>query len=287
MDVAVVGAGRVGTAMAVLLSRAGHHIVAVAGRSEAAGRASHLLPGTPVLGGVEAAAGAEVVLIGTPDDAIGSTCEELARGGGVGAGQFVGHLSGATGLDVLEPARAAGATAFSIHPLQTFPDVGAGLERIPGCFFAITAGEESGFSVGERLATDVGGRPFRLGDGEKALYHAAAVFASNYLVAVIAEAEEVFRAAGLPEPLEAFLPLARASLENAGSMGPGAALTGPAVRGDAGTVSRNLRALAAAVPEAVPAYVALAGVALDVGERAGRLAPDARAAVEQVLGEWR
>src|SRR4029453_12035689 len=108
---------------------------------------------------------------------------------------------------------------------------------------------------GGRGAADVGGRSFRLADEAKPIYHAAAVFASNYLVAITALAEELFSEAGMPGPPELFLPLQRATLDNVATMGPSAALTGPAVRGDAGTVSANLEALGKHAPKGGPPHV--------------------------------
>jgi len=287
MDVAVVGAGRVGTAFAVRLRDAGHRIVAVSGRKATVERAARYLPGVSVTDPVEAARAAEVVLIGTPDAAIEQMCTALAVARAMGRGQAVVHLSGAASLDALAPAHSVGATVLSIHPLQTFPDVDAALERIAGAGVAVTALSEEGHALGERLASDVGGRPFRLADEVKPLYHAAAVFASNYLVAVTALAEGMFRTAGLPDPIGLAMPLQRATLDNVAAMGPARALTGPAVRGDAVTVQRNLEALATHAPTAIAAYVALAGVALDLGERTGRLSPEGHATVEEVLARWR
>lgn len=285
MDVAVVGAGRVGTALAVLLGKAGHRIVAVSGREGTRERAARYLPGAPVVDAPRAARAAEVVLIGTPDGAIEEACEEIA--GAVGPGHAVAHLSGATTLDALSPAASAGATVLSIHPFQTMPDVDAAIARLPGSGIAVTALSEEGHLLGERLASDAGGLPFRLADEWKPLYHAAAVFASNYLVAMAGLAEEMLRTAGLADPVGLAMPLQRATLDNVAAMGPGPALTGPAVRGDAVTVARNLEALSRHAPHAVAAYVTLAEVALDLAERAGRLSPGDRAAVEEVLTRWR
>jgi len=287
MDVSVVGAGRVGTALAVGLRRAGHRILAVSGGSSTADRVAQYLPGVPVVAAAEAAREAEVVLIATPDHLIEQTCVALARASSFGDGCAVAHLSGATSLDALSAARSVGATVLSIHPLQTFPDVDLALARLAGSGVAVTALSEQGFALGERLATDVGGCPFRLPDEAKPLYHAAAVFASNYLVSVLALAEGLLEDVGLPEPMAALLPLSRATLDNVEVVGTAAALTGPAVRGDAGTVARNLDALAGHAPSAIPVYVALASVALDLGERSGRLSPEGRSAVEEVLGRWR
>ena len=287
MDIAVVGAGRVGTALAVLLRDAGHRIVAVAGGSGTPARAARYLPGVPVQRAAEAARDAGVVLIGTPDAQIAAACEGVSRAGALGEGQTVAHLSGATGLDALAAARSAGADTMCVHPLQTCPDVESGLRRIPGSAFAITAESEDAAALGEQLARDVGGLPFRLAEDAKPLYHAAAVFASNYLVAITALADELERSADVPDPLGALLPLQRATLENVTLLGPGPALTGPALRGDAGTVERNLEALAKDAPHAIASYVALADLTVDLAERAGRLPPEARADVDEVLDRWR
>jgi predicted short-subunit dehydrogenase-like oxidoreductase (DUF2520 family) len=140
---------------------------------------------------------------------------------------------------------------LSLHPLQTCPTVEAALERMTGAGFAVTAADEAGYALGERLALDAGGRPFRLADDVKPLYHAAAVFASNYLVTVTALAHELERASGVDDPEAILAPLQSATLANVERVGPAEALTGPAVRGDAGTVERNLEALAKHRAEAV------------------------------------
>jgi predicted short-subunit dehydrogenase-like oxidoreductase (DUF2520 family) len=287
MEVAVVGAGRVGTALAVLLQRTGHAVTAVAGREATGARAAEYLPGVPVLPETEASLAAELVLLAVPDDAVEPTAVRLAESAAFRPGGWVAHVSGALGLDALAAPLAAGARRLAIHPLQTMPDVASAIERIPGSAMAVTADDEDGATLGERLALDVGARPFRLADERRPLYHAAAVFASNYLVTAAGIAEDLFREAGVPDPARALMPLARASLDNVGRMGPAGALTGPAVRGDAGTVARNLEALRAAAPQAVPGYVELCRLALDLGERSGRLSPAGRAAVEEVLARWR
>ena len=282
MDVAIVGAGRVGTAVAVLLQRAGHRIASVAGRDATPGRAAAYLPGVPVLPVEDAAAAGELVMIGVPDDAIEETAGRLA--GALRSDAWVSHMSGARGLDELDSARTERIVA--VHPLMTVPDVESAIERIPGSTAAVTAATEEGFALGEGISRDIGAAPFRLADERRALYHAAAVFASNYVVASAGVAEELLREAGVPDPAAALLPLARATLDNIARLGPGDALTGPAVRGDAGTVARNLEALRTYAPHAVPAYVELCRLALDLGLRAGRLAPDARTRVEEELARW-
>jgi predicted short-subunit dehydrogenase-like oxidoreductase (DUF2520 family) len=286
MDLAIVGAGRVGTALGVWLRRSGHRIVAASGRDATEARVRRHLGAVPVLAPAEAARRAELVLIATPDDAIAPTCAAIVDGGGVTTGSIVAHVSGGTGLEALGPAEDVGATVLSLHPLQTFPDVDSAVERLVGCPIAVTARTDAGASIGERLARDVGGRPFPLADEAKPLYHAAAVFASNYLVTVTALARDVGVAAGLADPVGLLAPLQTTTLANVETMGPERALTGPAVRGDAGTIAKHLEALGAGVSHAVAPYVALARAALDVAEASGRLGPEGRAAVEEVLRGW-
>jgi predicted short-subunit dehydrogenase-like oxidoreductase (DUF2520 family) len=286
MDIAVVGAGRVATALAVRLREARHRIVAVSGRDATPARARRYLPAVPVLAADEAARRGEVVLVGTPDHAIAETATALVDAGAVTTGMTLAHLSGATSVAALDAAADVGAATASIHPLQTFPDVDAALARLSGCPFAVTSRTEAGRSIGGQLARDAGGRPFPLDDEAKPLYHAAAVFASNYLVGVTALAERAGRAAGLSDPVALLAQLQRTTLENVHAMGPAPALTGPALRGDAGTIAAHLSALAGADPDAVPAYVALARTAMDLAEASGRLGADGRAGVEEVLGRW-
>jgi predicted short-subunit dehydrogenase-like oxidoreductase (DUF2520 family) len=284
MNVSVVGAGRVGTAMAVLLGRAGHRIVAVSGRGPTRDRASRYLSDVPFLEPADATRAGELVLIGVPDDAIPVLVGEITGTGGFRSGQWVAHLSGASGLDVLAAVRTAGARPLALHPLQTFPDVAGALERLPGCAMAVTAMDAEGYTVGERIAGDVMARPFRLDDAMRPLYHAAAVFASNYLIVTSGIAEDLFRRAGVPDPLHAMLPLQRASLDNVERLGPAMALTGPAARGDASTIERNLIALHASRPDVVVAYVELCRDALELAS--GRLSDEQRASVGEVLERW-
>jgi predicted short-subunit dehydrogenase-like oxidoreductase (DUF2520 family) len=282
MDIAIVGGGTVGTAVGVAWAGAGHRIVAVAGRQETVSRAKTWLPGVPVLPIAEAVTAAELVAIGVPDEVLPAIVSTVASE--VPRGVDVLHLSGASGLDVLEPAVEAGARPLAVHPLQTFADVAGALETLPGCAVAVTAADDDGFVLGETLGRDLGGRPFRLPDAQRPLYHAAAVFASNYLVAVSGAADALFSRAGVPEALAAMRPLQEATLTNVHRLGPRAALTGPAVRGDAKTIDRNLSAIAAADPELVAPYVALCRAAMVVA--GDRVPASSRPAIEEVLARW-
>jgi 2-amino-4-hydroxy-6-hydroxymethyldihydropteridine diphosphokinase len=285
--VGIVGAGRVGTALGVLLRRAGYRVVAASGRDATRERVARFLPGTRFVGGPDAVRDAAVAIVAVPDDLIASTVSSLAEVGAIRRGQTVVHVSGSTSLAALDAARDAGARVLSLHPLQSFPDVETGIGRLPGSGIAVTATNDADAALGERIARDVGGSPFLLDDEVKPLYHAGAVFAANYLVTVEALAERMMLAAGLSDPSPYLRELARTSFDRTFDIGPGAALTGPAVRGDVGTIERNLAALAERVPEALEAYVALGRAAARLAADEGRLRPDDRRHVEDTLERWR
>jgi predicted short-subunit dehydrogenase-like oxidoreductase (DUF2520 family) len=282
MRIAIVGAGTVGTAVAVRWRDAGHTITAVSGRDATPERAARWLPGIDVVPIADAPAGADAVAFAVPDDALPDIVGSLA--GRIERGSWALHLSGALGLDVLAPLEGASVRVLAVHPLQTFADVEGAIEALPGAAIAVTARDDEGSALGDALARDLGGRPFPLADGDRPLYHAAAVFASNYLVTVSGAALDLFTAAGVPDAAVAMRPLQVATLANIHRLGPQQALTGPAVRGDAGTIARNLDAVAAALPALVPAYVALCRTAMDVA--GSRLSDDRRRAVEEVLARW-
>ncbi len=270
----------------MLLERAGYPIVAASGRDASRERVARFLPGIPFVDARDAARGADIVVVAVPDDLIVPTVAALARAGSLHAGQSVVHVSGSTSLAALDAAREAGARILSLHPLQSFPDVETGIARLPGSGIAVTAKDERDMAFGERLARDVGATPFRLDDEVKPLYHAGAVFAANYLVTVEALAERVMRAAGIDDPLPFLHALARTSFERTFDAGPGAALTGPAVRGDTGTIERNLTALSRHSPESVAAYVALGLAAARLAADAGRLGDEDLDRVEAALNRW-
>lgn len=274
------------TALGVLWQRAGHRVVAASGRDASRERVAAYLPDTafgpdPAL----TAAAADTVVLGVRDDLISTMCSQVA--GGLRPGARVLHLSGSVPLSALATARDAGAASLSLHPLLSFPDVATGIERLPGSGIAVTAETDADEAFGQDLARDAGARPFALPDVVKPLYHAGAVFASNYLVAVEALAEQILSAAGVDGAPSYLEPLARSAFDRAFALGPEAALTGPAVRGDAGTIERNLEALASAVPGAVAPYVALADAATALALAAGRIDEEQRARVGKALDPWR
>lgn len=243
--VAIVGAGKAGTALGAGLARAGYRIAGVASRTpEAAERLARRLGCAAAVRPEEVTRGAGVVLITTPDRAIGTVAGEIAARQGFAPGQVVLHASGALPAEALAAARAAGAAVGSLHPLQSFAGTEADVAGLNGCYFAVE-GDAAALAVAEQMARDLGGIPFRLAPGSRPLYHAAACVASNYLVALVDLAARMCEACGLPraQAVRALVPLLEGTLANIRRVGVPAALTGPISRGDAPTLASHLRAL--------------------------------------------
>ncbi|MFV0258534.1 MAG: Rossmann-like and DUF2520 domain-containing protein [Acidimicrobiales bacterium] len=176
----------------------------------------------------EAAHLADVVIITVPDDAISPVASSVRPGPAV-----VLHTSGAAPLDVLAPHPRRG----SVHPLVSLPDPTTGAARLTGGAVFAVAGDP----VAARLVEDLGGRAIRVDDEDRALYHATAAIAANHLVALCAQVERLADQVGVP--VEVYWDLMSSTLDNVRRVGPAAALTGPAARGDWATVRRHLDAL--------------------------------------------
>jgi predicted short-subunit dehydrogenase-like oxidoreductase (DUF2520 family) len=185
----------------------------------------------------------ELVLLCVPDGAIASVATEVP------VGPWLAHVSGATPLAALEPHE----RRFSVHPLQTFTRL-RGAEQLDGAWAALTAETDDARAIGRWLAETLGLRPFDLADSARTLYHAGAVFGSNYIVTLQRAASLLFEAAGAPP--EALEPLMRRTLEN------GFELTGPISRGDWATVAAHRAAIAESRPELDHLYETLAGATL-------------------------
>ena len=233
MRVRVVGAGRAGGALGLALERVGWTVEPALGRGDDLAGAAH---------------GVDLLVLAVPDRAIA----EVAAAVDPDPDTVVVHLAGSLGLDVL----AGHPRPAALHPLVALPDPETGAARLAdGAWFAV-----AGDPLVERVVADLGGHAFTVADEDRTRYHAAAVIASNHLVALLGQVERV---APPGVPLEAFLALVRGTVDNVDALGPAAALTGPVARGDWATVERHL----AALPEDErPAYEAMVA-------QARRLAP--------------
>ncbi len=185
-----------------------------------------------------------MVVIAVPDDAIPTVAAQLARSGKVGAGHVVLHVSGVLDGSALEALASTGAALGSLHPLQSLSDPTTAPDRLRGAYAAVEGDDRAAIAAVD-LAESVGLKPFRLAAGQKARYHAGAVFAANFLVTLYGMAEKLFTSAGVPpeDAAPALLSLMRGVLENVKARGAAGALTGPVARGDAESVRRHLAAL--------------------------------------------
>ncbi|WP_460711789.1 Rossmann-like and DUF2520 domain-containing protein [Nocardioides dilutus] len=282
MRVGVVGAGRVGAVLAAALRRAGHEIVAAAGESDASrSRIETLLPGVAVLKPTDVARASDLLLLTVPDDMLDNVVTMLAASGAIREGQYVAHTSGRHGLAVLAPAREVGARVLAIHPAMTFTGTDVDLDRLPGTVFGLTAGPGER-ELAESLVADLGGRPNWVPEEMRTLYHAGLAHGANHLVTLVTEAMEVLSASGVADPAATLRPLLTAALDNALDQGD-AALTGPIVRGDVGTVRAHLEDLRANAPQSVASYVALARASLGRAVTDGRVLPIRARRILEVL----
>jgi predicted short-subunit dehydrogenase-like oxidoreductase (DUF2520 family) len=272
--VGIVGAGPVGLALGLAISRARWPVTAVASRD--AGRRDRFVGLVPTARAfVEPAAvldEAELVLLCVPDDAIAAVVDRIR----LYSGQSLAHTSGLLGAEVLEPARAAGSQIGAFHPLVSFTaDVERSVAAIEGATVAVE-GDDRMMGLLADLAEAIGGVPVRLPRGAKAAYHAAAVLASGGLTALLDAVATLAAAAGMDErgALAVYGRLTEQTLANARALGLNAALTGPIARGDAGTVEAHVEALRRVAPDVLELYLAAARRELRMAQQRRTLSPD-------------
>lgn len=211
--------------------------------------------------------GTTAVILSVPDEVLPEISMALAAHGEAPGGCVAFHLSGALGTDPLAPLLGQGYEVGTLHPLQTLADPVLGAHQLQGVYFAIS-GEPNAMSTARRIIHHLGGVGVSIPVAQRPLYHAAAVFASNYLAGLLNAAGRLMVQAGVPEDeaLSAILPLARGGLENLERMGPARALTGPISRGDLETVRLHLRTLE---PRERALYAALGREVLHLAREGG------------------
>ncbi|MGA7271628.1 MAG: DUF2520 domain-containing protein [Acidimicrobiia bacterium] len=230
MDLVIVGAGRAAGSLALASLRAGHQLVGILARRPA-GFGPALDWETPL-------PASDLVLVAVSDSAITEVAHRLAphwRGRTPAV-----HLSGFTSIAALDPIAALGASTGSFHPLQSLPDPVRGSQALGGAWAAITTSDPTLSELLHTFAASLEMRPFLLADGDKALYHAAASAAANYLVEALAVCRDLLEGADVP--FAVMEPLARTVLGHVFETDPDTALTGPIVRGDLPTVVGQIRA---------------------------------------------
>lgn len=265
--IAIIGGGRMGRGLALALAEAGERI-AHWSRRESTGAVA------------DAVSGATVVIVAVPDDAIALVADQLLNADAITADQVVLHLSGLLGREALRALAPTGAGLGSFHPMQAIADPARARESWRGAAVGLE-GDSRAIGQGERLAALLGLVPVHLAPGTKALYHAGAVIASNYVVALAGWAQRLGESIGLaPEAaLALYRPIVSGTADNLAAATPVEALTGPVARGDVTTIVAHLGEL----PAADRALYAMLGLeALRLARSAG-LAESKAAEVERVL----
>jgi predicted short-subunit dehydrogenase-like oxidoreductase (DUF2520 family) len=276
--VTIIGAGRMGQGLGLALKRRGYRVLLL-NRSP-----RDVVPPLILHQGSlsEATAGAELILIATPDDAIEEVAAELAARGDITHDQVVLHLSGLLDRRALQPLDSSGAACGSFHPIQTVADSGSAAERLKGAYVGIE-GDERALVAAERLANTLRMVPVRIPADAKPAYHAGASLVANYTIALVGVAERLARSAGVSPEVAAklYLPLLGGAVANLTALGPAASLTGAVRRGDVQTIRAHLQALG---PEDRELYRAVGRAAVVLATEAG-LDSASAARVNAVLDE--
>lgn len=286
MRIAIIGAGNVGTALAVLFKGAGYQLTGIASFSAASAASAaqrvNVAHSTDLLAFTRQA---EVIFLTTPDRVVVEVCEQIVSQNGFSAGAIVAHTSGAHSSTILESASLNGAYPLSFHPLQTFANPDAGIQNLPGSYIAVE-GHEKALPVARQLVEELGCKLLEIPTAAKPLYHAAACIACNYFATLIEEALQVMEAAGVcrDDGLPALYPLIEGTLKNIKRVGPTGALTGPIARGDASTVKIHLSALEKKLPELMPFYKFLGLATVELATAKGTLGDTERQKLLQYLG---
>jgi len=286
---AVIGPGKVGTSIGILAARAGYPVVAVGGRRKESTIKAAQQIGKDVYACdmMKAAKSAKIVLLCLPDDAIEQVCKKLAQQDKFTQGAIVAHCSGVLSSDILSAARHyCKCSVASMHPLQTFPTVDAALKMMNGtyCFYE---GDECAIPVIERFAKDIGLRPIQISSTSKTLYHAAAVMACNYFVALMDSAIVFAEKAGIDRTIawSALEPLVATTLNNITEMGTINSLTGPIARGDVKTVRRHLQKLALIPGHLASVYRTMGLYTVEIAVRKGTITVTKAAQIKDLLAD--
>ncbi|MFT5588928.1 MAG: putative short-subunit dehydrogenase-like oxidoreductase (DUF2520 family) [Bradyrhizobium sp.] len=246
MTLTILGAGRLGKTLAhVLHAKRAVTITDVLNRSHLSAQcAVDFIGAGRAVDAFDQLMPAAVFLLAVPDDQIALCSKQLAASGRAGPGSVVFHCSGALDSGILTDVTATGAAVASIHPIRSFADPETVAASFAGTYCGVE-GDPEAMTILTPMLTLAGARLIPIRADSKTLYHAAAVFASNYLVSVLSVAQQAYVAAGIPAEvaLELITPLARETAENVFRLGPATALTGPIARGDAATVARQLQAV--------------------------------------------
>lgn len=284
--IGIVGVGKVGTAIGVLLQEMGYEVgfisstnpekLEIAAQEMSKGKGDVV---TTSQDPIPNSKDVDILFITTPDRVIGEVASDIAKGGGFKKGQIVVHMSGSLTSDILAPAREAGAYVASLHPLQSFADFVQAKINIPGSVFCLEGDTETKSEL-KKIIEIFNGTEVEIPKEEKPLYHAGAVVASNYLLSLVWAALMMYEVIGLDKgtALSALMPLIEGTLKNIKALGAPKALTGPISRGDVQTVSDHIDAIKEKIPHLLEFYQVMGRLTVEA-------ANENKSAPEELLGK--
>jgi len=271
---AIVGCGKVGTALAIFLTRAGYRSAGFASKrlSSAKHVADMVLSDHFSDVPWDVTRHADVVFITTPDSAIKDTCNAISKHTGFSDNAIVMHCSGALKSSVLSSAKTCGAWIGSMHPLQSFASTDHKTNPFQGIIVSLE-GESPAANMAKTIAEDLGGTAVTFLTEAKTLYHASAVVASNYLVTLLDLAVRLIEEAGVKrqDAFNLLKPLIEGTLSNIEKVGVQKALTGPIARGDTKTVEKHIQEIGFKRPELLALYKMLAFYTIDIAAAEGSI----------------
>ena len=285
---AIVGCGKVGTALGIFLTGAGYRAAGFTSKSLSSAKRVADIIQSDHFSDVpwEITRNADVVFITTPDGAITDTCNSIARNRGFANNAVVLHCSGALPSTILSIAKKCGAFIGSMHPLQSFASADYDTNPFQGIIVSLE-GEDYAVKMAKEIVTDLGGTSVSILTEAKTLYHASAVVASNYLVTLLDLAFRLIGAAGIAgrDAFDVLKPLIEGTLSNIEKAGIPEALTGPIVRGDVKTVEKHVEEIGLKTPELLDLYKTLGFYTIDIAKARGTISESSTQQLKRITAQ--
>lgn len=286
IDVAIIGAGNLGTALGYALSRKGYRIKALSCQTLPSARKSLQIvgKGKAFTDNLQAAKQGKLIFICVPDSEITKVIKELTQSSIPWKEKYVFHCSGLVSAEALKPLKVKGASTASFHPVQSFSQKKGGAKQFEGIYFGLE-GDKRALELAQKIARHLGGYSIIIRGKDKALYHAACSVASNHFIVLMDVAVSLLKFIGFEEKQasEIVLPLIQGTLQNIKEFDAESSLTGPIIRGDQESVEKHLDALRK-YPGYFEIYRSLATQALEIAKKR-KLPPEKFKALKSLLEE--
>ncbi len=285
---AIVGCGKLGTTLGKFLSDAGYQTTGFASKSLASAQNAAETAGSESFSQVpwEITKNADIVFLTTPDGLIADTCALISGNNGFRKDAIILHCSGAHPSTILSSAKACNAWTGSLHPLQSFASPVLSGNPFKDIIMSVE-GDSAAVETGTAIAKDLGANCLTIKTEAKTFYHASAVVASNYLVALFDLAFKLIGQAGISDQnaFDVLNPLVQGTLSNIEKAGVEKALTGPISRGDVETVERHLKEISSKTPGLVNMYKTLGLHTIGIAQAAGTIPESTAKELDDVLGK--